>query len=403
MTAADRPRLRAVQVFNVYLERGGEEKSVDRIRRQMADRWDIRKCFFDSQEWKAEPKWKAPFQVARMFSNRAAAERLRTAIREHQPDFLLFHNIYPVGSPVLYRVALEEKIPVVQFIHNFRPFSAGGALWAGDRIAWEALKGDYSAEIKAGSWQGSRPRTAIMAAVLKRLHRSGWLDGVKGWIGISEFMRDTFIQAGVPANRAHALRHCWEPTNTEAPGFPDGEHYLFLSRLVPEKGVATLLAAWAILQERLGQACPVLVVGGTGSEEKAVEQAAAKSQGTIRFVGFVDGDQKTELLRNSRAMLAPSIWLEPLGLVTYEAYDFGKPMLAAASGGLSETVLDGKTGFLHEPGDAPSLAATIENLELLSPNQRQDMGAAGHQWLLENTDPGAWSTTLGEIVDSVVK
>ncbi len=47
-------------------------------------------------------------------------------------------------------------------------------------------------------------------------------------------------------------------------------------------------------------------------------------------------------------MLAPSVWWEPLGLVTYEAYDYGKPMLAARSGGLSETVVAGLTGFLHE-------------------------------------------------------
>ena len=66
--------------------------------------------------------------------------------------------------------------------------------------------------------------------------------------------------------------------------------------------------------------------------------------------------------------------------VLNEAYDYAKPMLAAASGGLSETVLDGQTGFLHEPGGAGGLARDVQAMEMMSAEERRTMGALGRQW-----------------------
>ncbi|NIP96389.1 MAG: glycosyltransferase family 4 protein, partial [Akkermansiaceae bacterium] len=60
-------------------------------------------------------------------------------------------------------------------------------------------------------------------------------------------------------------------------------------------------------------------------------RAAADGSRTIGFPGFVKGDEKRALIDGCRAMLGPSVWWEPLGLVTYESYDAAKPMLAAAS------------------------------------------------------------------------
>ncbi|NBO20163.1 MAG: glycosyltransferase, partial [Proteobacteria bacterium] len=103
-----------------------------------------------------------------------------------------------------------------------------------------------------------------------------------------------------------------------------------------------------------------------------------------------------------RAMLAPSLWWEPLGLVTYEAYDYGKPMLAARSGGLSETVVHGKTGFLHTPGNVNSLVDSLLHLESMSETERAAMGGAGREWLLANTSVAQWRRRFNEVLQSAV-
>src|SRR5262249_48374765 len=155
----------------------------------------------------------------------------------------LFHNIYPVGSPALYRVARQRRLPVIQYLHNFRPFSVGGALYAKGQLLPEALRGNYAREIRLGAWQDSVVRTALFALMLKMLHRSGWLDSVAAWVAISEFMRDRLIEAGVSPDKIFALRHSWDAL-PEAPPPQDDGYYLFLGRLVEVKGIETLLHAW---------------------------------------------------------------------------------------------------------------------------------------------------------------
>lgn len=396
MIPAPNRKPRLLQLFNRYRERGGEEQSAERIFRHAGRDFEMDRIWWDSRDWDGPDAPSKLGQLRRFFYNPDTVREITRRHAEEPLDALLCHNIYPIGSPSIYHAAQQLGVPVIQYLHNFRPFSVGGPLWAGDHVATESLQLRHREEILAGSWQGSVFKSALFSLVLKRLHRSGWLDAVTCWIAISDFIRDRFIEAGIPAERIHTLRHCWEPRNTRA-DLPDRGYYLYLARLIPEKGVAVALEAWRLLEEKLGPACPTLVVGGTGSEEDRV-RAAAEGSARIEFRGFVEGAEKRELIEHCRAMLAPSVWWEALGLVTYEAYDCYKPMLASDSGGLQETITDGVTGFHHRRGDAAALARTVEQLEALGPDGRRAMGEAGHRWLLEDADPARWLDRFSTIV-----
>jgi glycosyltransferase involved in cell wall biosynthesis len=163
-----------------------------------------------------------------------------------------------------------------------------------------------------------------------------------------------------------------------------------------------LLEAWKILEKRLGKACPRLVIAGSGPAETAVH-AMVNRMNSVVCVGFVEGRTKEDLLHGCRALVAPSIWWEPLGLIVYEAYDYGRPVLAAASGGLKETVTDGVTGFLHEPGDAEDLADDVMRMEEAGTRGRLDMGIAGRQWLLDHACPDTWLTRFTGILNKAGK
>jgi glycosyltransferase involved in cell wall biosynthesis len=181
---------------------------------------------------------------------------------------------------------------------------------------------------------------------------------------------------------------------------PEQGYYLFLGRLVPEKGVSVMLKAWEILHARFGAACPELIIAGSGPEEARLHQASVRKT-NVKCVGFVDGEAKNRLIAGARSVIAPSIWWEPLGLIVYEAFDHSRPVLAAASGGLQETVQPGVTGFLHAPGDAEALAEDVERMENLGQEGRRHMGQAGHAWLKEQADPSRWVKALREIVRDV--
>ena len=107
-----------------------------------------------------------------------------------------------------------------------------GTLWANGELCEESLQGHYWKEVRYGGWQQSVIKSAIFALALKMLHASGWLHAVKGWIAISDFMKQKFIEAGVDPSLVYVHSHFWEFQTEQDDISEDQGHYLFLGRLV---------------------------------------------------------------------------------------------------------------------------------------------------------------------------
>jgi glycosyltransferase involved in cell wall biosynthesis len=388
-----------LQVFNRYLHYGGEEKVEQEIFELLSGKFSAQRLLFDSADWIGEHAPTKISQAYRILYNRASINALNRAIDSQGSDVLLFSNIIPVGSLGLYRAAAKRGVPVVQIIHNYRPFSPGATLWVDGRIVDDALRGNCRMEVLHGAWQGSRIKTAWLALMLKIARRLGWFDSVTLWIAISEFVRQRFISAGIAPSRIVTIRHmhkfdCLPPVDRVAAS--NGEYYLILARLTEEKGVEVALDAWEILESRLGSACPRLEICGSGPREDAI-QTRCRGMRSVTFCGSVAGEIKAKKIARCRAMVAPSLWWEPLGLVAYEGYEYSRPMLAAASGGLTETVEHGRTGYLHEPGNAEDLVSHIVKFEA-DPDSLRVMGENGRCWLVENASESVW---LGKFADAL--
>ena len=81
------------------------------------------------------------------------------------------------------------------------------------------------------------------------------------------------------------------------------------------------------------------------------------------WVGELDHRAKVALLKDAQAMLMPSGWNEPFGLVMIEAMLTGTPVIAMASGSAPEIVDDGTTGVLVR--DVDQMAAAISRAAAL--------------------------------------
>jgi glycosyltransferase involved in cell wall biosynthesis len=380
--------MRILQVFNQYRFRGGEEMWVDGMAELLGDSAELDELRFSSKDWIGEDAPSPLKQICLMGDNPASRAALRERVANFKPDVLLFHNVIPVGSFGLFEEAKCLGIPVIYYIHNFRPFSPSGTLWDGEKVVDDALRGNPWPEIFSGAWQGSRIKTAILAWHLYRARKKGLFEIVDHWLAISDFIRVKFIEAGIPAHKITTLRHC--VTSVPSPtGAQEGDYYLFLGRMVAEKGVLIVIEAWKQLESELGDACPKLVLAGEGPLE-GESRYRAKSLKTVECVGFVSGELKQKLVSSCRALIAPSIWWEPLGLTSYEAYTLGRPVIAARAGALVETVTEGETGWLHEAGSANDLARAVIAAEQAGTEQRANLGEKGKEWLIQNADPEEW-------------
>src|SRR5437588_11950910 len=204
--------MKILNVFNDYLEKGGEANSIEAIVDSLSQILNIERCDFTSADWMGSD---APWmwqQAIWMIRNPKSLRKIRDYQCKFKADAWLVHNVLPVGSAAIYPEAKHLGLPIIQYIHNFRPFSVSGYLWACDRLAPDGLSKNYWQEIRCGAWQNSRLKTAWLALVLSLGHKLGWWRSVKAWIAISDFMRGKFISAGIPAEKIFTLRHYWRPS-----------------------------------------------------------------------------------------------------------------------------------------------------------------------------------------------
>ena len=392
--------MRTLQIFNVYQQYGGEEGVVRTLSRLMeGESW--RDLFFESREWAQEELTGRLTQPLRTFWNPEAVRRLREAQAEHRADVWLLHNVLPVGSLGVYREAARLGVPVIQYLHNYRPFSPGGLAWHGGRVLEAGFKRRFLPEIMAGSYRGSRWQTAFMALVLRAYFRTGAFEAVTTWLSQTAFQKARYTAAGVMPEAIEVLLPPREPSPGPGEWSEEGG-LLFLGRLVPEKGVRFLLELWERARDGSGPALPNLVIAGAGPLEAEV-RARAERLPTVTYVGHVGAEERRILLERCLAVVAPSEWWEVLGLVVFEAYEVEKPVLAARTGGLGEIVFPGQTGFQFEPGDAAGFHEGVRALRQQRAEERRSMGRAGREWLREATNPERWREQYAQMVARTVR
>jgi glycosyltransferase involved in cell wall biosynthesis len=121
-----------------------------------------------------------------------------------------------------------------------------------------------------------------------------------------------------------------------------GEYLFILGRMSPEKGVKEAIEVAKKSGKKLIIAAKVDAV-----DTKYYEEVKPMIDGQqIVFIGEVGFDQKTELLKNAYALLAPIQWEEPFGLNVVESMACGTPVLGMKRGSFPELITPGLDGFL---------------------------------------------------------
>lgn len=142
-------------------------------------------------------------------------------------------------------------------------------------------------------------------------------------------------------------------------GLPSGPPaFVVMGRIVPEKGVDVAIAAMRDVPDA------VLTVVGDGPEEPGLVALADRLgvAGRVRFAGVVENTALAPVLHAADALLVPSTYEEPFGIVAVEAALAGLPSIVSRVGGLKDIVVNGETGLVVPPSDADALAAAMRRL-----------------------------------------
>ena len=219
----------------------------------------------------------------------------------------------------------------------------------------------------------------VRSAVVRALGRPGHdrvMRSARALFTLSEATSEHLVSSGVPRSRIRSL-----PFGIDLPTDPDGagtvpvdrrRTVLFVGRLVREKGVLDLIAAF----ERLRTTDADLVIVGDGPLRRRVRAASrGLPRGRIRAIGSIPHARVPDVLRRARVVVVPS-WFEERGRVVLESLAEGVPVIAAKVGGIRETIRDGENGVLVPARRPDALAEALDRV-LTDDALVRSMSAAG--------------------------
>jgi glycosyltransferase involved in cell wall biosynthesis len=281
----------------------------------------------------------------------AAVSRLRTFVDSNEIDVIVATHEYPALYALMARRGARRIPRLIEVFH------ATGHLGLKSKLQMQLYRPVFK-----------RCDLLVYVSEKQREYWSG-----KGFAA----RRDMVIHNGVDLERFRDRSDASERAALRAQcGFSTDDLLIGIcAALRPEKAHTDLLLALSRLRER-GISAKALFVGD-GPERSAIEQKVAglNLTGCVFITGFKD-DVRPYLAICDVIVLA-SHAIETFSIAALEAMAMGKPLVLTRIGGAEEQVIDGKNGFLYEPGDIESLSDKLAALQ--SEPARQAMGMASRE------------------------
>ncbi len=305
--------------------------------------------------------------------------------------------------------AAEEVRP-----SGVRVVRRGGRLGVYPRAAWAVRTGqverpDVIIETQNGVpylaavWAPRTPHVVLVHHVHReqwpvvvgpRLARAGWwvesrlapkVNARRPYVAVSEVTRSELGELGVDPARVRVVHNGAIPPVPHDVQRSEEPALLVLGRLVPQKRVELALEAMARLRNEFPTAR--LVVAGRGWWEDQIRATVDRLglQDCVELAGFVSETERHRLLASSWVSLVPSL-KEGWGLVVVEAGMHATPTVAFdGTGGITESIVDGETGYLARADDLDDFVRLTRRL-LLDRSERERLGkgaeafAEGFTW-----------------------
>jgi len=180
------------------------------------------------------------------------------------------------------------------------------------------------------------------------------------------------IYPGIAANCVGAVKPAGSPMT----------RFLIACRLAPESGVMTALKALKIARQA-GLKLNLSIYGrGESNFVAELRSFALAHQLPVEFLtASTSANNLASVYKQHDVLIHPPEWAEPFPFTPLEAMGCGLPVIASTPGGAEELFRHGENSLTYPPGDAPQLAARIQEL-LISPSLRQQMAETAQNEVL---------------------
>ncbi|HEU4471727.1 MAG TPA: glycosyltransferase [Flavisolibacter sp.] len=351
--------MRILIIHCTYRFKGGEETVVSQEMKLLkAQGLEVELLSF-SNERSALVNWLLlPF-------NPFSYNKVKKKLRSYRPHLVHVHNLHFAGSPSVLTAIRHSGIPYVMTLHNYRLLCPSATLFHQGKPFPHSLKQRFP-------WQ------AVRKAVYKRSHLltfvMGLMVSLHDWLGtwrncsayivFTDFAKELFLSSsrGFQPGRI-VVKPNFSSGPDARPGSQAGSHFLYIGRLSEEKGIRTLLEAFAKVSYKIR-------IAGSGPLEAEVK-AYSERYPHIEFIGVLKPEQVFAEMANGSALLFPSIWYEGMPLSIIEAFACGTPVIASELGAMKSMITAGYDGLHFEAGNAADLERCLEQWMNMEPAEKQ--------------------------------
>lgn len=383
--------MKILLIHTHYQLHGGEDAVVEQEMELLKQDHTVEVLYFQNQAG-----FKGALQFLCSIWNTSVAKEVRRKIQEFKPDVVHIHNWHFALGPFVFREINRLGIPIVHTVHNYRLLCPSGILLYQGKLFTDSLQQSfpYKAVFKK-VYRSSIVLTFWLAFVVWFHKKIGTWQKIDSYVCLTPFAVELFQQSNFGVSKE---QFSVKPNFTIAPNefhsIQREEHFLFIGRLTEEKGIETLLSAFKNLPF-------LLKIVGDGPLKELVLNSTKESKNII-YLGNLPSEKVSEELQKTQALIFPSVWYEPFGLVNIEAFANGTPVLASNIGAPQSLIIDGYNGFHFEPGNVKHLKETIAKFNMLSDSINSQMRANAFKSYTEKYSPDLQSTYFDKIYSAAI-
>ncbi len=278
--------------------------------------------------------------LVRFLYSRDAVKSVQRLLTDTDIDLAHFHIYYGKLTASILGVLQNMGVPLIQTLHEYKLTCPVYSHLSNDEICEACAGKHFWRALPKRCNRGSFARTALSVAESYVSQMLGAVAKFDHFIAVSHFLRKKMIAQGIPEDKISTV-HNFVDVSDITPNFNSGEYLLYFGRLHRSKGVLTLVEAAAPLKN-----VPLYIVGDGPAAPELQRFIEANDCDHIRLLGFKQGEELQELIRNSICTLLPSEWYENCPMSVLESYAYGKPVIGADIGGIPELIAHESDGFL---------------------------------------------------------
>lgn len=298
---------------------------------------------------------KALASIQRMYWSHEARLKFAALLDEVRPDLVYALQYHNKISPSFLKEARRRGVPVVHRISDFQYMCPNATFFTQGHICEDCLNGHAWSCVRNRCVHNSLAMSVLKLGAKKFHDAIRTTDLIDAFVVPSSFTLSKLAQFGIPTSRLHHIPTFYGGTpHTPAAYEP---FFLFIGRITEQKGVRTLVEAFADTN------MPLKIIGtSTDGLHHQLQQSLLGRNHHIEFLGFKPFEEIVPYLERCRATIVPSEWYDNFPNSILESFAYAKPVIASRLGSMLETVEHGQTGLTFTPGDSMGLRTMAMSL-----------------------------------------